>query len=123
MILLDKFYSIQQQTENESDVEYIITLNSEHFIYEAHFPGHPITPGVCIIQICKELMELHSKKMLLIQKIHNVKFLSIIDPVVTVTIKVSFSKIIDIEGGYKCSALVHWEDVQYAKLNLSLQCQ
>jgi len=121
MTLLDDFYKIEQQIIEESGFEYLVLLNKEHAIYKAHFPENPITPGVCIIQLCVELMEQQTGKSLFLQKIHNVKFLSIIDPVVADTIKVSFSKISFDDEGYKCSVLVHWETTQFAKLSLYLQ--
>ena len=31
-----------------------LRLNPDHPIYHAHFPGNPITPGVCIVQIVGE---------------------------------------------------------------------
>ena len=33
-----------------------IRLNPDHEIYRAHFPGNPITPGVCIVQIISEVL-------------------------------------------------------------------
>ena len=121
MTLLDDFYKIEQQTTEEFGFEYLVSLNKEHTIYKAHFPENPITPGVCIIQICIELLEQQTGKSLFLQKIHNVKFLSIIDPMLVSTIKVSFSKISFDDEGYKCSVLVHWETTQFAKLSLYLQ--
>ena len=120
-MLLDDFYKIEQQTEIESGFEYAISLNKEHAIYEAHFPGNPITPGVCIIQICKELMELRTGESLFLQKIQNVKFLSVIDPTVTSRIKVLLSKVSPDTNGYKCSILINWETIQFTKLSIYLQ--
>ena len=121
MILLGDFYKIKQQLEIDSGFEYVISLNEEHAIYKAHFPGNPITPGVCIIQICKELMEQRTGESLFLQKAQNVKFLSIIDPTVANTIKCCFSKISSDTEGYKCSILIYWETTQFTKLSLYLQ--
>jgi 3-hydroxyacyl-[acyl-carrier-protein] dehydratase len=123
MKLLNDFYKIKQADGEGTDFDYILSLNKAHFIYKAHFPDNPITPGVCIIQICKELMELHTGEVLFLQKIHNVKFLSVIDPRVVDTVQVSFSKISIVENGYKCLVLVHWEATQFAKLSLFLKRQ
>jgi 3-hydroxyacyl-[acyl-carrier-protein] dehydratase len=120
MKLLDDFYSIKQASEEESGFGYILSLNKDHFIYRAHFPENPITPGVCIIQLCKELMEYRTGETLFLQKIHNVKFLSVINPTVVDTIQVSFSKISATEEEYKFSALVHWGTTLFTKLNLYL---
>ncbi|GHS90164.1 hypothetical protein FACS1894201_11500 [Bacteroidia bacterium] len=120
MKLRNDFYTIKQANGEGTEFDYVLSLNKDHFIYKAHFPKNPITPGVCIIQMCKELMELHSGKRLFLKKIHNVKFLSIIDPTVVDVVRVSFSKISAVEAGYKVSVLVHWETTQFAKLSLYL---
>ena len=45
MRLINKMFSIVSEGETVR-----IQLHPEHVIYQAHFPGSPITPGVCIIQ-------------------------------------------------------------------------
>jgi 3-hydroxyacyl-[acyl-carrier-protein] dehydratase len=121
MKLLDDFYTIKQETGEGTEFEYSLSLNKEHFIYQVHFPGNPITPGVCIIQLCKELMEHRTGETLFLKKINNVKFLSIIDPTVIDTIRASFSKVSPDENGYKFSVLVDGGTTQFAKLSLYLQ--
>ena len=58
MKFLDSLYSVTQSRKTEGGFEFDISLFPEHFIYKAHFPGEPITPGVCIIQIATELFSL-----------------------------------------------------------------
>ena len=54
--MLDDLFSIVSCHSGEDGVEYAVRLNPEHFIFRAHFPGMPITPGVCILQMCIELL-------------------------------------------------------------------
>ena len=66
-----------------SDVEkrsFLIELLPNSIIYKTHFPGHPITPGVCIVQIATELLQEFMHKNLVLKTIANAKFLSIINP-------------------------------------------
>lgn len=66
-----------------SDIEkrsFLIELRPNSIIYKAHFPGHPITPGVCIVQIATELLQEFMHKNLVLKTIANAKFLSIINP-------------------------------------------
>lgn len=80
-------------------VNYTIELNPSCVIYQAHFPKEPITPGVCIVQIGKELIEeLLTEKMsvsckLEIVKVKNVKFLSVISPRDTLHIMYQMKKV------------------------------
>jgi 3-hydroxyacyl-[acyl-carrier-protein] dehydratase len=57
-----------------------INLKNEHPIFKGHFPGQPILPGVCMMQMVKEIAEVYLGKKLRLQKARELKFLSFIDP-------------------------------------------
>ncbi len=80
----EDFYSIIKlnTTSNSKSTVATIELNREHIIYQVHFPNNPITPGVCIIQVAKELLSIIFKSKLEIDKIKSVKFLSPIIPTI-----------------------------------------
>ena len=80
MVLKD-FYKVLSE-EKTSDSKYTITIlvNEKHEVFKGHFPGNPIMPGVCMIQIIKELTEKITKQTLMIQTLANVKFMALINP-------------------------------------------
>ncbi len=80
MVLKD-FYNVLSE-EKTTDSKYSITIlvNEKHEIFKGHFPGNPIMPGVCMIQIIKELTEKITKQTLMIQTLANVKFMALINP-------------------------------------------
>ena len=121
MKLINDFYTITKEEHSENSLMYDLNLNKEHFIYKVHFPENPITPGACIIQICKELIEKYFEEQFLINKIVNVKFLEIINPLKNEEISVSISKISHNDTCYKANFLVHNETTQFSKLSLQLQ--
>ena len=57
--------SIEIADNDEKDIKeqengqptYTIVVNENHFIYKAHFPNNPITPGVCMVQMIEEIMK------------------------------------------------------------------
>ena len=52
-MLLDHFYTILSSELSDSTTWTIqVELNSEHTVYQGHFPGHPVVPGVCLLQLC-----------------------------------------------------------------------
>ena len=55
-------------------------LNPDHSIFKGHFPGAPITPGVCQIEIVKEVLEEILGKTLILSEAKNIKFTHTIDP-------------------------------------------
>ena len=46
MKLRDSLYTIVSEFKGDGRHDFNIKLDPEHFIYKAHFPGEPITPGV-----------------------------------------------------------------------------
>ena len=57
-MLLDNFYTILSSESSDSTIWTIqIKLNPEHPVYQGHFPGHPVVPGVCLLQLIKECEE------------------------------------------------------------------
>ena len=118
MKLLNSLYSIVSETHAESGYEYAIKLNPEHTIYKAHFPGEPITPGVCIMQIAVELFETALGCPIALNCVKNIKFLRIISPNDVLEVKYSLQKITREDGDIKVQVVVSVEADVYAKLSL-----
>ena len=49
-------------------------------VYRGHFPGHPVTPGVLMLQAVAELLSQAAGKELKLQKVNNVKYLAMMSP-------------------------------------------
>lgn len=94
MKLLESLYHIEQSEPTASGIRYTVALHPNHIIYQAHFPGQPITPGVCIIRIAQELLSLFRGEALEISILHNVKFLSVINPEITSVINYEIGKLV-----------------------------
>ena len=58
----------------------VVRWRPESVIYKAHFPGNPITPGVCIVGVVAELAQKLTEQRLVLRAIKNVKFVDIIRP-------------------------------------------
>ena len=104
-MLRNSFYSIVQQALTADAVEAEIKFNVEHPIFAGHFPGQPVVPGVCMMQIVKDLTEDLVRSKLTLTDGENIKFLSIIDPqvdnVVHVTLRVeSNNDLISVNGSF-----------------------
>ena len=123
MKLLNSLYHIRSKAVTDAFVRYDIHLDASHFIYQAHFPGEPITPGVCVIQIAKELMEDHLHQALTIKAVKNVKFLSVISPVDNRQVTFAFEKIVvdDTAKTYKAQVQVLSGETLLAKLSFVLK--
>ena len=62
--------------------QFILTvgLNPRHPIYDGHFPGNPVVPGVCQVQMVKEGLEAVRQTPGLLTSAGNIKFLNMIVP-------------------------------------------
>jgi 3-hydroxyacyl-[acyl-carrier-protein] dehydratase len=57
-----------------------VIIDPTHPIFEGHFPGQPVLPGVCTTQMVKELLENYIQKKTRLVKALDIKFLAVIVP-------------------------------------------
>lgn len=79
-MLIEGLYTVQNIEQNEQEVNAKVKLHKEHEVFKGHFPGNPIMPGVCMIQMIKELTEKITGKTLFLSVANNVKFMAKINP-------------------------------------------
>ena len=120
MILKNSLYTIADKKMEGSGIFYQILLDKNHFIYKAHFPNEPITPGVCIIQIAKELLEDYLHEEYEISYIKNIKFLSVLSPLSTPSVAYVFDKITILPETNECKTQVQvqQDNALFAKLSM-----
>lgn len=79
-MLIEGFYKIIAQENSEGEFKTRVLFNKDHEIYKAHFPGNPITPGVCIVQVLKDLVCRKFDKGFIFSPVANIKFLNVVNP-------------------------------------------
>jgi 3-hydroxyacyl-[acyl-carrier-protein] dehydratase len=81
-MLLNKLYKIRSMNTNADGSGFMaeIELDPNHPLFEGHFPGNPILPGVCTVQIIRELLEQSVQKSLRMTKAGNIKYLGFVNP-------------------------------------------
>ena len=117
-MLIDSLFTICSREETPAGCTYVLAPDVGHAIYGAHFPGSPVTPGVCIIQTVKELAE----RPLFLRTVRNSKFLHVIDPrqATEVTFPLAISR--PDEGGVAVSCVVtDAVGTLFAKISLLLE--
>ena len=50
---LDQLFILSSTTGAENGFVATLHTNPDHPIYRAHFPGNPIVPGVCLIELAR----------------------------------------------------------------------
>lgn len=87
-MLLKDFYKVEKlEKTDDGKFKAVVFLNKEHDIFKGHFPGNPVTPGVCMMQIIKELTQEILGSSLVMTSSSNVKFMALINPDVNPTLK------------------------------------
>lgn len=80
-MLIKDFYTVQNIIQVDiNTIHASIQLNKDHAVFNGHFPGNPVTPGVCMVQAIKEITQDHVDSLLFLQNISNVKFTTLINP-------------------------------------------
>ncbi len=114
-MLEGNFYKIIVQSQDESGkAGFSIQFDPNHRIFLGHFPGKPVVPGVCMMQIIQELISKALNRNLQINKASSIKFLHIIDPTIHLQVNVNIDYSIDNEI-VKSSANIIDESLTFMK--------
>ena len=116
-MLLKDFYTLTSLEKND-DCKYtvIILINENHDVFNGHFPGNPIMPGVCMMQIIKEITEQITGSSLFMQSLSNVKFMALINPFVNPELKLELDITITEENLVKVKNTTYFGDTIALKL-------
>lgn len=118
MKLLNDFFYLGDTTTVAGETECGIRFDPQHAIYRAHFPGNPITPGVCMIQLVGELLEVLAGRRLMLKRIANVKFQHVLSPVEYPACRVVFHVIETRERLWKIKASLREGEIRFAQLSM-----
>jgi len=79
-MLLNDFFTIVKIKTAGTEIKAELLINAGHQIFEGHFPGQPVVPGVCMMQMVKEILEQVTQRKTNLLKAQEMKFLAVIDP-------------------------------------------
>ena len=107
-MLIDGLYSVRE------------TEITPEGIFKGHFPGNPVMPGVCMIQIIKELTEEATQKNLFLTVSSNIKFMAIINPEKNPDLQLTID-IKEENGEVKVKNTTSYDDTVALKLNAAFK--
>lgn len=110
-MLKGSFFDIVSKERTETGDRVTVRLNPSHDIFKGHFPGYPITPGVCIVQMATEISSQLQNRPLEFVGAKDIKFLTPIFPAQTPELCFDFSG---------PAVTVFWEETIFARLKLEL---
>ncbi len=119
-MLIEGLYKVTS-TENTSEgILSKVHLNKDHAIFKGHFPGNPVMPGVCMIQIIKELTEESTGKNLFLAVSSNIKFMAIINPEKNPDLQIAID-IAQENGEVKVKNVTSFENIVALKLSATFK--
>lgn len=103
-MLMNDFYHITNIDQHANAISCSVTFNAAHAIFNGHFPNQPVVPGVCMLEIIKELLQQQIGAQLTLRHAGNVKFLQLITPGVEPVFNISWKHS---ETGYSINASIN----------------
>jgi 3-hydroxyacyl-[acyl-carrier-protein] dehydratase len=100
-MLMNDFYTYRNLHEGDHELTCQVVFNDRHDIFQGHFPGEPVVPGVCMMEMVKELLQTLVGKPLWLRNAGNVKFLQLITPDVEPEVRISWN---ENDKGYAANA-------------------
>ncbi len=109
------FFTISNLKITGSDLKADLIIHANHKIFEGHFPGQPVVPGVCMMQMVKEIIETVTDRRTNLLKANEMKFLAIIDPMKNNMINATLKYSIEADENLNVSATFYKDDLTYFK--------
>lgn len=119
-MLIDGLYKVISTENTDKGILSKVHLNKDHAIFKGHFPGNPVMPGVCMIQIIKELTENTTGKNLFLSVSSNIKFMAIINPEINPDLQLAID-ITEENGEVKVKNITSFEETVALKLNATFR--
>ncbi|MEP6610807.1 MAG: hypothetical protein ABJA76_02950 [Mucilaginibacter sp.] len=91
----DGLFIADSLTHTDGVIKADLCVNSESSILKGHFPRQPVVPGACMLQIVKEVLERALGYSVQLKKAGNLKFIGMIDPLVSPSVQLEMSYKID----------------------------
>ncbi len=80
-MLQNTLYTIEKiSQEGENKYTVAVTIDPEHEIFKGHFPNQPILPGVCMMEMSREILMHIRQSPISLDNARNIKFLKIVNP-------------------------------------------
>lgn len=117
-MLLENFYKVQKIDNLESNkYNAFIHLNKDHDIFKGHFPDNPVTPGVCMVQIIKDLTSQAKGVNLSLVSSNNIKFMAVINPIKNPDLKLSLDLKDNEDGTISVKNVTYFNDTVALKMS------
>jgi 3-hydroxyacyl-[acyl-carrier-protein] dehydratase len=110
-MLLNNFFFIDKLLHVKNSITADIHIEASHDILNGHFPQQPVVPGVCMLEMQKEVLQQALQKPLFMASASMVKFLTMFTPDQMTQAQFQIQYLETESGIQVTSSLVHGERV------------
>lgn len=79
-MLLNEYFTVIDREVNGDNTVFTIRMEKDHPVYQGHFPGNPVSPGVCNLQMIKECVEIVAGEKLTFTNISQYRLMEVVSP-------------------------------------------
>jgi 3-hydroxyacyl-[acyl-carrier-protein] dehydratase len=108
-------FGIGKIAHDDGAISAVLAINPDSEIFKGHFPGHPVVPGACMLQIVKEVLEGTLKQTFRLKKADQLKFMLMIEPTNTLAVQLDISYQYAEEGAINVTAKLSNAEAVYFK--------
>ncbi len=102
MKLLDSYFRIISHSETDGQHVFSVQMLPDHPVYQGHFPGNPVSPGVCNMQMLKECAEVALGQSTDLVEVKQYRLMGVITPQktprLTITVKLTPSEPVTVQS-------------------------
>ncbi|MBK7763738.1 MAG: hypothetical protein IPI46_10265 [Bacteroidetes bacterium] len=114
-MLLNNFFFIDAIEHETGFIKAVIHINEQHEILKGHFPTQPIVPGVCMLEMLREVLEHALACRLQMQTSQVIKFLSMFLPTQNKEAEFVIQYVQNEQGNYVIDASLLHNTIVYMK--------
>lgn len=80
-MLRDSLYTLSElSSPRVGNYLAVVNIDASHSIFAGHFPAQPVLPGVCLLEMLKEILSDIQQKPLRLLNAGTIKYLKMVDP-------------------------------------------
>ena len=94
---IDDLFIVDGLTHTDGIIKAGLSINPDSSIFKGHFPGQPVVPGACMLQLVKDVLESALGYSVQLKKAGGLKFIGMIVPAATnaILLEIGYKLIVD----------------------------